>query len=173
MGHFDPGLFLWSLATFAGLLLLLSRFAFKPLRRLLAERENGIRDAIQEATQARDEARRLVEEHQAQIAAASREARRIVEAGNKIVQEKQREAAAEARKHADDLMARARDDIEQETRKSLDDLKSTLATLSVRISRQVIRDNLTPERHEALADNFIERLKKTRYANKNRQSPSR
>ncbi len=168
MGHFDAGLFFWALATFAGLMLLLSRFAFRPLRRLLDQREQGIRQAIEEAKQARDEAQTVLEEHQAQLRQARDEARRIVDDGNRMVADKQREAEERAKESADQLIERARDEIERETRKGLDDLKGTLATLSVRISRQVIRENLNEERHEELADQFIERLKKTRNANPRR-----
>jgi len=168
MGHFDAGLFFWALATFAGLMLLLSRFAFRPLRRLLDQREQGIRQAIEEAKQARDEAQTVLEEHQAQLRQARDEARRIVDDGNRMVADKQRAAEERAKESADQLIERARDEIERETRKGLDDLKGTLATLSVRISRQVIRENLNEERHEELADQFIERLKKTRNANPRR-----
>jgi F-type H+-transporting ATPase subunit b len=168
MGHFDPGLFFWSLATFTGLLLLLSRFAFKPMRELLAQREARIRETIEEAKQARDEARVLVDEHKAELAHARTEAREIVAEGNRLVVEKQRESEAKAQEHAEQLITRARSEIERETQKGLDDLKSTLATLSIRIARQVIREDLNEERHTELAEQFIERLKKNRHANQSR-----
>lgn len=168
MGHFDPGLFFWALATFAGLLLLLSRFAFKPLRHLLDQREKGIREAIDEAKEARDEAQAVLEQHQEQLKEARNEARRIVDEGNKMVASKQREAEERAQEQADQLIERARGEIERETRKGLDDLKSTLASLSIRIAHQVIRENLDEARHEELADQFIERLKKTRHASQGR-----
>ena len=169
MGHLDPGLFFWALATFAGLLLLLSRFAFKPLRQLLEKREQSIRGAIDEAKQARDEAKAILAQHQAQLMDARNEARRVVDEGNRIVVEKQRESEARAKEHADQLIERARAEIERETRKGLDDLKGTLASLSVRIAHQVIRENLDDNRHEELANQFIERLKKTRHASQGRQ----
>jgi F-type H+-transporting ATPase subunit b len=165
MGHFDAGLFFWSLATFAGLLLLLSRFAFKPMRHLLAQREEGIRKTIEEAKQARDEAKELVEAHKAELVAAREEARDIVEKGSRMVVDKQRESEAKAQEHADQLIDRAKGEIERETQKGLDDLKGTLATLSIRIARQVIREDLNEQRHAELADQFIDRLKKTRHGN--------
>ncbi|MBT3194710.1 MAG: F0F1 ATP synthase subunit B [Verrucomicrobia bacterium] len=168
MGHFDPGLFFWSLATFAGLMLLLSRFAFKPLRELLAEREKRMQQTIEEAKQARDEAQQLVNAHRAELATAREEARGIVDAGNRMVAEQQREAEIKAQEHADLLIDRARGEIERETQKGLEDLKGTLATLSVRIARQVIREDLNEARHAELADQFIDRLKKNRNAQHSR-----
>jgi F-type H+-transporting ATPase subunit b len=168
MGEFDPGLFFWSLATFAGLMFLLSKFAFKPLSQLLAQREKTIQQAIDEAKEARDSAQKMIEEHQAQLRQARTEARTIIDDGNKMVMDQQKEAEARAKEQADQLIERARGEIERETQKGLDDLKTTLATLSVRIARQVIRENLDDDRHTELADQFIERLKKTRNASKKR-----
>jgi F-type H+-transporting ATPase subunit b len=163
MGHFDPGLFLWALATFAGLMLLLSRFAFKPLREMLQRREETIRAAIQQAEAAREEARRLLEQQQAGIAEARQQAREAIEEGHRIVAGIKQEAAEAGRQQTELLLERARTEIENETRKSLDDLKGTVAALSVRIARQIIRENLDEKRHEELADQFIERLKKNRH----------
>lgn len=162
MGHFDAGLFFWALATFAGLMLLLSRFAFKPLREMLQRREETIRGAIQQAETAREEARKLFEQQQAGIAEARQQSREAIEEGHRIVAGIKQEAAEAGRQQTELLLERARTEIENETRKSLDDLKGTVAALSVRIARQIIRENLDEKRHEELADQFIERLKKNR-----------
>jgi len=151
-------------------LLLLSRFAFKPMRELLAQREQHIRKTIDEAKQARDEAKQLVEDHRAELASARKEARDIVNTGSRMAQEKQRESEVQAQEHAEQLIDRAKLEIERETQKGLDDLKGTLATLSVRIARQVIREDLNEQRHAELADQFIERLKKNRNANASRNN---
>ncbi len=163
MGHFDAGLFLWSLATFAGLMLLLSRFAFKPLREMLQRREATIREAIQKAETAHVEARKLLEQQQAGMAEARQQAREAIEEGHRIVAGIKQEAAEAGRQQTELLLERARSEIENETRKSLDELKGTVASLSVRIARQIIRENLDEKRHEELADQFIERLKKNRH----------
>ncbi len=162
MGHFDAGLFFWALATFAGLMLLLSRFAFKPLREMLQRREETIRDAIRQAETTRLEARHLFEQQQAGIAEARQQSREAIEEGHRIVAGIKQEAAEAGRQQTELLLERARSEIENETRKSLDDLKGTVAALSVRIARQIIRENLDEKRHEELADQFIERLKKNR-----------
>ena len=85
-----------------------------------------------------------------------------------MVAEQQREAEIKAQEHADLLIDRARGEIERETQKGLEDLKGTLATLSVRIARQVIREDLNEARHAELADQFIDRLKKNRNAQHSR-----
>lgn len=162
MGTFDPGLFLWSLATFAGLMLLLARFAFRPLREMLQKRENTIREALEASQKARDEARKFLEMQQAEMATAREQARATMDEGQRMVADLRRETDAKAREQTEQLLQEARTEIERETRKSLDELKGTVASLSIRITRQMIRENLDEKRHEELADQFIERLKKSR-----------
>lgn len=170
MGTFDPGLFLWSLATFAGLMLLLARFAFRPLREMLQKREDTIREAIEAAGRARAEAQGILEARQAEIADARDQARATIEEGHRIVADLRREAASKGREQTQQLLLEAREEIERETRRSLDELKGTVASLSIRITRQMIRENHDEKRHEELADQFIERLKKTRDDSRKRQA---
>ena len=159
--EFDLGLMVWTLITFACLLVVLSRFAFKPLNKLLRQREEHIRQSVEQAEAARQEARKTLELNEQQLESARDEARRIVNEGHKIVSRMKRESQEQARREAGTLVAQARASINREAQKSLEDLKSSVVTLSVRIARQVIRENLDEERHKQLTDDFIERLKKT------------
>lgn len=164
MGHFDAGLFVWSLATFAVLLGLLARFAFRPLADALKKREDVIRGALEDAERAREEAREILDLNAAQLDKAKSEARDVIDEGHHIVAEMKKESARQAKEEADLIVERAREEINRETQKSLDDLKGTVASLSTRIAHQIIRENLDEERHDELAEAFIERLKKSRNA---------
>ncbi len=170
MGTFDLGLFVWSLATFAGLMLLLGRFAFRPLKSMLEAREKLIREAIDSARQAREDAQRILERQADELEKAREQARATIEEGHRIVAGLRKEAASSGREQTELLLQQARTEIERETRKGLDDLKGTVASLSVRIARQMIRENLDEQKHHELADQFIERLKKSRDDSRKRKS---
>jgi len=157
---FDPGLTVWTVLTFGCLLFLLARFAFKPLRRLLEQRESAIRGSLEKAEEARREAETVLSQNEAKLAEAREEVRRIINDGHRIVAEIKRESQDAARGEADRIMAQARAEIDREFQKGLDDLKGTVANLSMRIARQVVREGLDENRHEELADTFIKRLKK-------------
>lgn len=158
---FDGGLFFWTLLTFGCLFLVLARFTFKPLRRLLQQREDAIQASLDKAEESRREAERILARNEERLAHARDEARRIINEGHKVVADMKREAGEKARQDADLLVQQARTDIDIERRRSLDELKSTVANLSVRIARQVIKAELDEQQHARLADTFIERLKKT------------
>lgn len=157
----EPGLLVWTLITFGCLFFVLARFAFKPLRKILDEREDAIRDAIERAEQAKQQAEKALAENDQRMEQAREEARRVISEGHRIVAEMKREAQHKARDEANMIVGRARSEIDRELQRSLDDLKGTVANLSVRIARQVIQERMDEEQHRKLADRFIERLKKS------------
>lgn len=155
------GLIVWTVVTFVCLFLLLSRFAFKPLGRILKEREDTIRDSMGKAREAREASERVLAENETRLGEAREETRRIISEGHRIVAGMKREATTQAKREAEILVVQARTDIDRELQRSLEELKGTVASLSVRISRQVLREKADDETHRRLADEFIERLKKT------------
>jgi len=155
------GLILWTILTFALLCLALARFAFKPLHRLLQAREDSVRGALDSARKAREDAERILSENERRLGEARDETRRIIGDGSKIVADMKQLAREKAEREAGVMIANARAEVEQELQRSLDELKGAVANLSVRIARQVIKETLNEDRHRELADDFIERLKKT------------
>jgi F-type H+-transporting ATPase subunit b len=155
----DLGLFLWTLVTFGLLLALLGRFAFKPLRAVLAERERLIRESLDRAQRARDEAEQIRQQGAAQLAEAREAAQRVIDEGRRIGAGLQAEARQEARQEAEALLAQARGEIEREVQRSLDELRGTVANLSVRIAREFVRENVDEVRHRQMVDEFVERVK--------------
>lgn len=163
MGPFsiDAGLTIWSVITFLGLLALLARFAFRPLRRLLDQREATIRDALERSERARKEAEELLAQNARRLEEARDEARRIIAEGQRLANEIRRDAEQRARQEAGALVEQARAEIERETQKALAGLTATVANLSVRVAREVVRRQLDESLHEQLAREFIERLRQT------------
>ena len=166
MGPFtvDGGLTFWTVVTFGCLFLLLARFAFRPMRALLQKREDVISESLDKARKALEEAEDILARNEERIGEARDEVRRLIGEGHRIVADMKHEAGERAKQDADAIVRQARDEIDRELNKSLDDLKATVAGLSVRIARQVIKGRLDEQQHEKLADQFIERLKKTNAA---------
>jgi len=157
----DAGLFVWTLLTFGALVALLAKFAFPPLRKALEEREAAIRRSLEKAEQAGREAEQSLARSEKNLEQGRHEARRVIGEGRRIVEDMKREARETAKEESDRMVERARGEIARETQKSLDDLKTTVANLSVRVARQVIKEQLDEGRHEALVEDFVERLKKS------------
>src|SRR6185295_3933460 len=93
----DPGLYIWTIATFLVLAGLLAKFAWKPLLAALAARQDAIRKSLDEAKQ---ELERLNVESQRILAQARTEAESILTAtrsdANQFREELKQKARAEA-----------------------------------------------------------------------------
>ena len=74
----NPGLIIWTIVTFLVAMLILRRYAWKPLLGALAAREEKIRSQLEQAEHAQAEAQRLLEEHQRALAAAEEQSQRII-----------------------------------------------------------------------------------------------
>src|SRR5213596_3410247 len=75
-----PGLMIWTIVSFAITLWVLKRDAFGPVQKLIDDRRDRIRQSIEEADRAREEARSLLEEHRALIGQAKGQAEEILAA---------------------------------------------------------------------------------------------
>ena len=97
MFEINPGLIIWTLATFGVLFLILAKFAWKPLLQALNEREGKIRSALEQADRAREEAARLLKQNEAAMARAEEEHQRMVREGRALAEKLKAEIVAKAR----------------------------------------------------------------------------
>ena len=73
-----PGLMIWTLIAFGLTLIVLKRYAFGPIQKVIDDRRDRIRQAVDEADRAREEARDLLEQHRALIGQAKSESAQIL-----------------------------------------------------------------------------------------------
>src|SRR5919202_2022887 len=79
-----PGLMIWTVICFLITLFVLKRFAFGPVQKMIDDRRARIRQSLEEADRAREEARRLLEEHRKLIAEARGDADRILTEARRV-----------------------------------------------------------------------------------------
>ncbi|HLT52480.1 MAG TPA: F0F1 ATP synthase subunit B [Flavobacteriaceae bacterium] len=143
INEFSIGLFFWQLVLFVGLVLLLRKFAWKPILDAVEKRESGIEDALKSAENAKLEMQnlqadneRLLKEARAEREAMLKEARDLK---NKMIED----AKEEAKTQANNLIAQAQASIETEKKAAIADLKSQVANLSIEIAEKVVREELS------------------------------
>jgi F-type H+-transporting ATPase subunit b len=150
------GLLFWQTITFLVLLLLLGRFAWKPIMSSLREREETIEGALrsaelarQEMTKLRADNERLLDEARAERDAMMRKAQQTADA---IVEEAKNKAAAESNR----IVESARAAIQSERQAAIDDIRRQVATLSVDIAEKVIRRQINGDpQQRQLVDQFV------------------
>ena len=158
----NPGLTLWTGITFLVLLVVLGKFAWGPIVKMLAEREATIRDAIESAKKERAEAERLLSEQKQALAQAQREAAELARRNQQEVESLRQELTARARKEADELVATARQQIAEEISKARAELKAQGADLAIDAAGRLVKANLDDKAQRVLVEEYIAQLPATR-----------
>ena len=152
----ELGLLFWQTITFLCLLLLLSRFAWKPIMSSLREREETIENALKSAELARKEMAKLRADNERLLdeARAERDAmmRKAQQTADTIVEEAKNKAAAESNR----IVESARAAILAERQAATDDIRRQIAVLSVDVAEKVLRRQLRDEpQQRQLVDQFV------------------
>ena len=156
----DTGLQIWTLVTFVILLALLAKFAFKPIAQALDSRGQKIKQSIDDADKSRAEAKKLMEDYQKQIAEARTEAGKVIEEARQLGERVRKEVVEKANTEASAVAQRAQEEIVRQKEKGIQELKDTVAALSVQIASKVIEKEVNEATHRQLIDNLIKDLGK-------------
>ena len=150
-----PGLMIWTLLAFGAAMLVLRKFAWPQIARILDERQNQIEDSIDAAEKTRREADQLLDEYRRRLTEAREQADEIIARARKAADVAKEEAATEARGKRDEQIAAARRDIEAETRRSLEMIRKEVADLTVLATEKVTRKSLDSEDHKRLIEDAL------------------
>ena len=148
----DPGLFIWTIATFLVLLFLLQRFAWKPLLQALENRQEMIRKSLDDAEQAKTDLQKVQEESNQIVAKARIDADAIIAASRADATKLQEELRGKARAEADGIISNAERQIQQQTDRSLVQIREEAVDLSLGIASKLIQRNLAKEDNNALIE---------------------
>ena len=142
IGDFSVGLFFWQLVLFVGLIVLLRRFAWKPSLGAVNEREEGIKNALASAEDAKKEMQNLNASNEQLLKDARAERDSLMKEAREIKDKMISDAKEEAKEVTSKLIENAQTAIEQEKQAALSELKHQVAELSIGIAETVIKKEL-------------------------------
>lgn len=156
INDFSVGLFVMQTIILIILILLIGKFAWKPILEALSAREEGIANALAAAENAKLEMAKL----EASNASAAQEARAqrdvMLKEARSIKEQMIADASTAAQEKADSIIASAQEAIEAEKKAALADIKSQVATLSVSIAEKVTHRQLSEKDAQlALIDKLL------------------
>jgi F-type H+-transporting ATPase subunit b len=153
-----PGLMIWTVVCFLISLWVLKRYAFGPIQKLIDERRERIRQALEEADNARSEARKLLEEHGRMIAQAKSEAEEILAETRKVAEINSRRMREETETERQRRIEETRRQVESETRRALEQIRAEVADLSLIAAEKVARRSFADEDHRRLIEEAVGEL---------------
>jgi F-type H+-transporting ATPase subunit b len=153
-----PGLMIWTVVCFLITLWVLKRYAFGPIQRTIDERRERIRQAIEEADKAREEARGLLEEHRKLVGRAKSDAEEILAEARKVAEANERRMREETEAERQRRLEETRRQIEAETRRALEQIRAEVVDLSLLAASKVTRKALDEEDHRRLIEEAVGEL---------------
>jgi F-type H+-transporting ATPase subunit b len=151
----NVGLMIWTVIAFLIAFLILRKAAFPRIQEALDKRRKAIEESISHAERTRHEADELLEEYRARLREAREQAEDIVTRARRASEALQDETRAEARQQREEMLASTRRDIEQETRRALDEIRKEVADLTVIATEKVTRKSLDDDDHRKLIEDAL------------------
>ena len=139
---FSIGLFVWQTVLFLALLFLLRKYAWKPILSAVEEREEGIKNALEAADNAKKEMETLNADNERILLEAKAERDSILKEAREIKETIIAEAKTQATEEADKVLASAREQIINEKLAAITELKNQVADLSIDIAEKVLKSEL-------------------------------
>ena len=154
----DPGLFIWTIATFLVLLVLLAKFAWKPILQALESRQEMIRKSLDDAEQAKQDLEQVQQESAKIVAQARVEADAIVANSRADGAKLREDLRQKARAEAGEIVKNAEQKIQQERDRALSQIREEAVDVSLMIASKLIQRNLSREDNETLIGDALKQI---------------
>nr|WP_156645409.1 F0F1 ATP synthase subunit B [Lentibacillus sp. JNUCC-1] len=155
VGRLNVGDMIFQLVFFIVLLLLVGKFAWRPVVDMMQKREQHIASEIDTAEQSRAEAEKDRAEAAKQLKQTRQEAQQIIEDAKDAGTRQEKDIVLAAREEAERIKTAAQEEINNEKEKALQELQDKVASLSVMIAGKVIEKEISAQDQEKLIDEYI------------------
>ncbi|MDP3358094.1 MAG: F0F1 ATP synthase subunit B [Lutibacter sp.] len=158
--QFSLGLFFWQLILFVALVLLLKKFAWKPILNAVNDREEGILKALESAENARKEMQNLTADNERILKEARIERDAMLKEAREMKDSIITEAKGEAHAQATKVIEQAKATIESEKHAAIAEIKNQVAELSLEIAEKVMRSELSDKNKQIkLVEDMLKEVK--------------
>jgi len=140
---FDPGLIIWTTIIFTLLLIVLKKFAWKPILSAVDERNKSIEEALKAADKAKEEMATLNADNERILTEAKKERDALLKEAREIKETIISEAKKNATDEADKIIISAKSQINNDKMKALVELKNEIAGLSIEMTEKILKSELS------------------------------
>ena len=149
---------LFTLLNTIALFLVLKKYLFKPVMKMIDDRQQEIDDMYTQAQQAETQAKEMQAQYQQKLDQATQTSEKLVKEAVARGQSREEEIIRQANADAEAIRRKAGADIEREKKKALNDAKDQISVIALDIAGKVVGRELTCEDQSDLVDQFIEEL---------------
>ena len=138
--------------------LILKKLLFKPVKKMIDDRQKEIADQYAEAERRRQEAEQAKLAYDQEIAQAKQKRDEIVREAAELAHRQERDILDAAREEAKAITAKAPSDIRQERRKVFNEMKTEISDIAIEIAEKVTEKEIDSDKHRELIDSFIDQI---------------
>jgi len=154
----DPGLYIWTIATFLVLVAALAKFAWRPLLDALEQRQESIRKSLDDVRQAKEELARLHVDSQRILNEARAQADTILSQTRSDASRLRDELRQKAQGESQAIVKNAERQIQQETARALQQIRGEAVDLSVTIASKLLQRHVSKEDNERLIEDTFRQI---------------
>jgi F-type H+-transporting ATPase subunit b len=154
----NVGLMIWTLLLFGISMYVLAKLAFPRISAALDKRQKAIEDSIDTAEKMRVDADKLLGEYRERLAEARQQADEIVSRARRSAETHEKDAAEDAKAKREQMLEQTRRDIEAETRRAIQEIRSEVADLTVQATEKMTRKTLTEDDQRRLVEDALSEL---------------
>jgi F-type H+-transporting ATPase subunit b len=160
LNDFSFGLFIWQTIIFVGLIFLLKKFAWKPILDAVNEREEGIKNALLSAENAKKDLQNLKSDNEKLLAEARLERDSMMKEAREIKEKMISDAKSEAQAQGQKMIEQAKAAINTEKNAAMAELKNQVSSLSLEIAEKLLKDELSnKESQTKLVEKMLDDVK--------------
>ena len=141
--------------NFAILFVILSLVAYKPIVKMLNERQAKIKESMELAEKTRQDAARSEEEIKGHLETARKEGQNVIAQASQIGERLKEEARQSARQEAESLIEKARGEIQRDREKSVEELRAEFADIAILAAEKVINETLDKKKHQKIINDVL------------------
>ena len=161
----DPDLAIWTVVVFVVLLIVLKKFAWRPILDALESREHNIHESIAAAERSHEEAKAMLAEYERKLTSAADEVRAMLEEARRDAEHTKQQILVEAKAGADAERARALRDVEAATDAALKLIGERGANLAVELAGKIVGAKLSAADHSRLISEAVTKFPTTSPSN--------
>lgn len=156
----EVGLIFWTIITFLLLLLILGKFAWKPILAALAERENFIKDSLEKAEKAQKDAEELAKQNAEKLNKAQEESAKIIAESKAYAEKVKENLEVEAKAQAAKIIENAKVEAERVYADSFNKMKSEIVDIAIQATEKVLQESVDKDKHTQIISKYIDNLNK-------------
>lgn len=156
MFDFGPT-FIWTMLNLIVMYVVLKKLLFKPVMKIMEDRENNIKRKIDDAEQLQSDAKAYKNKYKEQLSNAQKDGEDIIKDARNMAQMECDKMLLETKKEADKIIQKAQLEIERERESMINEIRSQVVDLSILVASKLMEVNLNDETNRQAVRNFLDK----------------